>query len=744
MGSRVVITKSGRVKSGWFHGWRAVLAVFIGLVLLAVFGFAAAYMLIRVPDANEVATQETSIYYYSDGETELGRTSEVNRVSIPLDQVPDHMQQAMLAAEDRSFYENPGVSLAGLTRAAWAAVTGGPVQGGSTITQQYVKNYFLTHDQTLSRKGRELIISIKVEQQLSKDEILTNYFNTIYFGRRAYGIQAASQAYFNKDAKDLNLSESVFLAGIVQAPGNYDPANGAESTARAQERMDYVVDGMVSEGWLEESQAASVKMPKTVPPTPQVALGGPEGYVVAYARDELIYKAGISEEDVARGGLRVVTTIDKDDQEDAITAVENNRPGDERVRVGLASVKPGDGAILALYGGSDYAKNPYSSATQAQLQAGSTFKVFAVAAALEEGISTRSRFNGDSPRTFGRKYTHGAPWTVRNYGNADYGTVDIRTMLAKSVNTAFAELNFEVGPEKTMDMMVKLGIPQNSPDLMANGANVFGTTSIRVLDLANAYATIDAGGVRAEPYVVQQVTHVHDGFKPYEGAPSTTRVISEDVAADTIDAMRRVVTQGTATRAQGIGYPSAGKTGTTDEAKAVWYGGFTPQASTAVALYMPDEQGSPRPLRGVGGRSELTGSTYPLSIWTGYMRRFMDGKERIAFPDRVGIGDSRVRTYSEAPRRETATPTPKATRSREASPSEEPSQEASQSETSDSTAGDSGRGDTGGGDSSDEGGSGNGAGANGGSGDGEASDNGGGGGNPNEPEGFSVPTPAAT
>lgn len=644
VGSRVVVSKSGKVRSRWSRGWRVLLALLIGLVLLTVAGLGIAYAVIRVPSPNEVAQSETSIYYYADGETELGRTSTVNRVSVPLEQIPEDLQNAVLAAEDRSFYDNPGISVSGLGRAVWAALTGGPTQGGSTITQQYVKNYFLSHDQTLTRKARELVISVKVEQELSKPEILANYLNTIYFGRSAYGVQAAAQGYFGKDVNDLDLSESVFMASIIQSPGNYDPVNGPEARARLDDRMSYVVDGMVDEGWLSASRARSVEVPTTVEPGPQDSLSGPEGYVVAAARDELIYRVGLSEAEVQRGGLRVTTTVSAEDQEDLVTAATNNNPGVEGIRAGAASVQPGDGAILALYGGSDYAENPYSSAMQVQLQAGSTFKVFTVAAALEQGISTRTVFDGDSPRTFGPEVTKGPAWEVRNFQDEDFGPVTVRQALAESVNTSFAELNLQVGAENTERMMVKLGIPESSPGLAPNPANVFGTASVRVIDLANAYATIAAGGVRAEPYIVKNLTSNDGRLEEYTAGPTTSRVIDEAVAADTIDAMRAVVTDGTGSRAQAVGHPSAGKTGTSDENRAIWYGGFTPQASTAVAIYLPDENGSPQPLQGIAGSRGLTGSTYPLSIWVDYMRRFMDGRETIPFPDRVGIGDSGART----------------------------------------------------------------------------------------------------
>ncbi len=667
MGARVVMSKGGnlRVKRGWRRllSWQGLMAVLLGLVLAVFVLFGLAYALIQVPSPNDMAQTETSIYYYSDGKTELARQSAVNRESVKLDAVPKELQHAVLAAEDRDFYSNPGVSVSGIGRAMWAAITGGPTQGGSTITQQYVKNYFLSHDQTLARKGRELIISIKVEQAQSKDEILGNYLNTIYFGRGAYGVQAAAQAYFGKNVSELSLSQSVFIASVLRAPSLYDPARGDQQRANVTSRMQYVAEGMFSEGWITEAQRDGVKLPETVAAKPATALSGPNGYVVSLAREELMSKAGLTAEEIERGGLRVTTTIDRSSQQAAVDAVSTERPGGTAangIRAGLVTIKPGDGAILALYGGADYATNPYSAATQAQLQTGSTFKVFTLAAALEQGISTRQTYDGNSPRWFSAAETKGEPWEVKNFEDKSYGYLSLRDALAKSVNTIFAAANLEIGPARTKEMAIKLGLPENTPGLEDNPSNVFGTASTRVIDMANAYATIAASGVRAEPYVVRQLTSTHDRIKGYTAAPSTRQVLSADVAADTIEAMTRVVTDGTGKKAQAIGYAAAGKTGTTDENKSVWFDGFTPQAATAVALYMPDSKGVAQPLRGIGGGSEVTGGSYPLAIWTNYMRRFMAGRDPVAFPQRVGIGDSTARIWvnpTPEPGNETSQPT---------------------------------------------------------------------------------------
>lgn len=631
------------------RGWRRLfsikawlLAMSLGVLLVAA-AVAVAYMLVDVPDPNSVARSQTSILYYADGKTEMARISAVDREAVPLSEVPETMQHAILAAEDRSFYENPGVSVTGIGRAVWAMLSGGPTQGGSTITQQYVKNYFLTQDQTFSRKGKELIISLKIEQELSKDEILRDYLNTIYFGRGAYGIQAASRAYFGKPASDLDLAESAFLASVVRGPGYYDPANGAKAKKNVAARMDYVLDGMVEQGWLSSARRGRVRFPEVLEPKQRSAKSGPNGYLVQMVKDELVAKVGLTQEQVDMGGLRVTTTIDQQRQRDAILAVENNLPT-PKVRTGLVSIKPGDGAIMALYGGANAVTQPYNAATQAQLQGGSTFKIFTLVAALEKGVSTSTGYDGNSPRYFDAFRGGDNPnGRVQNYGDASLGWIDLRTATAKSCNTVYAQVNVDVGPQRTVDAAVRMGLPQDTLGLDDNPANVFGTASPHVIDMAKAYATLASGGVRAEPYIIRKVEAVEgvsDTIDPYTAQPVTEQVLDKDVVADTVDAMRQVVERGTAQKAQAIGRPAAGKTGTTDENRAVWFDGFTPDIATAVGMYLPDAKGNAVPMRGAGLGSGVTGGSYPVDVWTAYMRRAVEGTPYTDFPPRAGIGRS--------------------------------------------------------------------------------------------------------
>ncbi len=639
---------------------RRTLWTVLGLFSMLVVAVAVAFIVIDPPSPNAVAEAQTSIVYYADGETELARLSEYDRESVRLAEVPEHVQRAVLAAEDRGFYDNSGVSVSGIARSAWQAVSGSDTQGGgSTITQQFVKNYFLTQERTLDRKLREIVIAIKIDHNRSKDDILEGYLNTIYYGRGAYGIQTAAQAYFGKNAKDLDVAEGAVLASVINAPSLFDPALGEQQQANLQSRFTYVLDGMVTMGWLDESTRAGITMPAIQAQQPARALSGPEGYVIEAVRQELRDRLKLSDEQINAGGLRVTTTIDPQVQTAAVTAVQADFPtsalgeSTENVYAGLAAVRPGDGAILALYGGRDYQQRQFSAATDARAQAGSTFKAFTLIAALQQGISTKTRFDGDSPF---RDATLGPDFSVKNYGNASYGTVDLRRATAKSVNTAFVRLNLEIDPEATRAAAVAAGIPENTPGLSTDLTNVLGTASPRVLDLANAYATIAAEGQRATPYLVAAVDsntiQIH-----YQTRPNVVDAFGRDVAADTIDALRQVTKAGgTANRATRLGRPSAGKTGTTDNELSYWFAGFTPQISAAVAIFK-DVDGQQQPLTGLRGPNGERGSRIPVTMWVDFVRAALDGVEPQDFPDRAGIGDDRVRPVAPPPSKTSGTTT---------------------------------------------------------------------------------------
>lgn len=625
--------------------WLIILLTLLGLLVLLAAAIGIAYARTEIPDPKAAAEAQVSIVYFSDGKTEMGRiNSASNRESVPLSKVPKKVQQAFLAAEDRTFYTNNGVSVSGIARAIKVSLEGGETQGGSTITQQYVKNTFLTSDQTMTRKIKEIFISIKLDQQESKDQILENYLNTIYFGRGAFGIQTAAHAYFDKDVSALTPSEGAVLASVIRGPSIYDPAEGKNNAARLTQRIDYIRDGMVKMGWLTTAEAAQIKLPTFTTKKLQSTVGGTNGYLVAMAKAEISSSLGLDEGQLAVGGLRVTTTIDQSDQAAMVRAVQRYLPDVSGVQVGLAAVEPGTGAIKAIYGGEDYLKRQLNNASQATMQGGSTFKAFTLAAAVEQGISTKSYISGASPVEAG-----GA--TIPNEFDQQFGMIPLRYALAKSVNTAFVRLNERIGPEATKKAAIAAGIPDTKAvNLEDNVANTLGTATPHVLDEANAYATFAAEGKRATPHIVAKATSV-DGAVDYTASTKTTQAFSADVAADVTEALTHVVTEGTGTRAQRLGRPVAGKTGTTDENKSVWFTGFVPQLATSCGMYREDDKGNPIQIA-----SGAAGSTYCLPIWTNFMINALENVEVKDFPQRAGIGDNSVYVPRSA-RTQTAAPT---------------------------------------------------------------------------------------
>ncbi len=378
-------------------------------IFLAGFGFIAgstlfafAWFTVSIPDPNSYVNSQSTIIQYSNGQ-EIGRIGSQNRQILPLAKIPMNLRNAVLAAEDRNFYSNKAFSVTGIARALLNNLKSGNLngEGGSTITQQYAKTAFLTPSRTIQRKIKELVISLKLENSLTKDQILENYLNTIYFGRGAYGVQTASQQYFNRNANQLNLSQMAVIASILRSPGYYDPALSKENAVRLQNRFEYVINGMLEQKWITEKDAASAKYPTVTPRTKTGQLSGPKGHIVAAVQKEM-GKLGFSEDQLLVGGLVIKTTIDQRAQQSAVDAVTKLYPkkAPDNLRIGLAAIRPGTGEIIAMYGGRDYLERQLNDATQSIALAGSTFKPFALIAALEAGIPLTSMWNGDSPQTF--------------------------------------------------------------------------------------------------------------------------------------------------------------------------------------------------------------------------------------------------------------------------------------------------------------------------------------------------------
>lgn len=602
------------------------LGFFAGSVLLVF-----SYFTVQIPDPNSYVTSQATILTYDDG-TEFARIGAQNRTSVPLGKIPLDLRHAVLAAENRNFYSEHAISPTGILRALFNMARGGGVQGGSTITQQYAKTAFLTPDQTIKRKIKELIIAIKLENVMTKDEILENYLNTIYFGRGAYGVETASQVYFGKSVRDLSLRQAAVLASVLRSPGYYDPGLRPGNEERLAARYRYTLRGMVAADWADAKILKNLTMPQVRPRSKTGILAGPKGYLVAAVQKEL-NKLGFTDEKLMVGGLTVTTTLNKKAQESAVLAVEKEAPkkAPEDLHIGLAAVRPGTGAILAMYGGPDYVERQLNNATQGIAQAGSSFKPFALAAALEAGISLDTVWNGKSPQTFD---DNGKPYLVANFGKKSFKNLTLLEATEKSVNTVYVPLGIAVGPDKVIDAARRAGIP-DAVEMVPTPSVVLGVASPHVLDVANAYATFAAQGIYAKPFLVTEVGSRNGGLL-YKANPQGQEVFSKEVMADLTYALVNVVKFGSGFAAQKLGRPAAGKTGTSQENSSAWWNGYTPQIAASVAFYRDD---ATKTLKGIGGMTTLTGGSFPARIWTAFMKGALAGEPVEDFPEPVFIGE---------------------------------------------------------------------------------------------------------
>ncbi len=389
--------RAPRKRTGWRRlvpTWRMVLGAVLLLLLLIGGALVAGYLLVDIPPANSAATAQSNVFLYADG-SQLARDGEVNRVNVPLSQVPRSVQEAVLAAEDRDFYSERAVDPKAMLRAAWNTATGKGTQSGSTITQQYVKNYYLGQEQTIKRKVKEFFIAIKLGREKSKDYILEGYLNTSYFGRNAYGIQAAAQAYYGKDVNKLTTSEGAYLATLLNSPSAFDVVSHPQSRDRALARWNYVLDGMVKKKWMTPAERAAAVFPEPGKVRAAAGLSGQRGYLVEAVKDYISEHKILDEKTLAEGGYRITTTIDKRRENAFVDAVQKQmadkldpaaRPADRVVRAGGASIDPATGKVVAMYGGIDYTKQYVNNATRHDYQVASTFKPFVFASAVEKCV----------------------------------------------------------------------------------------------------------------------------------------------------------------------------------------------------------------------------------------------------------------------------------------------------------------------------------------------------------------------
>jgi membrane peptidoglycan carboxypeptidase len=626
-----------------------VLGAFVLLLLFVGVGYA----MTSVPSPNSIATRQSSLIYYSDGKHVLARLGDTNRQNVTLAQVPLDVQHAVLSAEDRSFESEPGISPTGILRALFVDLKGGDVQGGSTITQQYVKNAYLTQARTFTRKFKEIFIAVKLGNSKPKDEILTDYLNTIYFGRNAYGIQAASKAYFGKNVNKLDAAEGAVLAALIRAPSFYDPT---VNRAPAVQRWHYVIDGMVKQHWLSADKASSLTYPKVSDRTSAGARNsdcvGPTFFICQSVKAELT-KSGFDEARQAAGGYKIVSTIDLNAQKAAIDAVKAHAGNyvaggiDKGRESALVTVQPGDGAIRAMYGGGDGCQNAsrkdsctdltgvtglYNQAGDYRRSPGSSFKPYTLIAALQDGISLDSRFSGPAHIPFPGTNGKG----ISNSEGESCGSCTLTQALAQSINTIFVPLAQRVGPSNVAQVAKDAGIPAHRIQPQDEvPALTLGTAAVAPIDQAVGYATIAAQGVYAKPYLIASVKN-SSGHTVFKAKKDTKRVFPADVMADTTYAMTQVLTNGTAAGKELSGRPAAGKTGTNGERngdKDAWFVGFTPQLSTAVWYGNAD----PKKFVTDNGAA-LYGGGLPALTWQQMMNTALQGKPVESFPPPAHVG----------------------------------------------------------------------------------------------------------
>ena len=608
-------------------------------IFLAGFGFIAgatlfafAWFTVSIPDPNAYVNSQSTIIQYSNG-TEIGRIGTQNRQILPLAKIPMKMRYAVMAAEDRNYYSNRAFSPTGIARAILNNLKSGSLngEGGSTITQQYAKTAFLTPSRTVQRKIKELVISLKLENALTKDQILENYLNTIYFGRGSYGVQTAAQQYFNRNVDQLSLSQIAVIASILRSPGYYDPALSKENKVRLENRFTYVIQGMLDKKWITEAEAKAAKMPVVTPRTTSGQLSGPKGYIIDAVQKELS-KLGFTQDQLLVGGYVIKTTLEARAQRSAVDAVNKLYPtkAPDNLHIALVAIRPGTGEVIAMYGGKDYVVRQLNDATQSIALAGSTFKPFALVAALEAGIPLTSMWNGDSPQIFDDL---GKPYEVSNYGNEGWGQVDLLSATQHSINTVYVPLAMKAGMDKVVDAARRAGIPE-SVAMIATPSVALGVASPRVIDVTNAYATFAAQGIYSKPYMVASVTGPNKGVL-YEGKAQTQEVFGKEVMADLTYALKSVVNGGTGGAALALGRPAAGKTGTSQSNASAWFSAYTPQLAASVALFRDSASES---LNGIGGLTSVTGGTFPARIWTAFMKGALKGEPVMTFPAPANVG----------------------------------------------------------------------------------------------------------
>ncbi|GGY29312.1 transglycosylase domain-containing protein [Streptomyces djakartensis] len=699
----------------WLPSWKLVSGLCIGFLgsLVAVAGIG--YAMVGVPtEENAAALSQNNVYYWADGTQMVASGSGQNRQNVSFERIPREMRDAVISAENKTFYEDSGVDPMGIARALANMARGGDTQGGSTITQQFVKNTYLSQEQTVSRKFKEMFISIKVGTKLSKDQILQGYLNTSYYGRGAYGIQAAAQTYYGKDAEELNASECAFLAALLKGPTYYDPAGNASldtsaskeaNTKRSKERWGWILQQMHNDKKISDAdyQKAISKYPMPQERKASKGMSGQIGYLADTAKKYVLNHSNITEKQFDQGGYQIKTTFQKSKVEALTKAVKKvekekldpeKRERDKHVQFGAASVKPKDGAIVALYGGAGYENGHFNNnADTSGVPVGSTWKPFVLAAAMEHGtyrsdgrpLSPLSKYNGNdhlkvrnNDGTYVLKKDN-TPFFQENESEKPWGYISLRKAMEQSVNTPFVQLGMDVGMKNVRDVAEKAGILDASFAHL-NPSFALGTSTPSAIRMADAYATFAASGKQAAPYSVTSVKFNGQEVPGFE-KPRITQAMPENVANNVTDVLENVIQNGTGRNALSLGRTAAGKTGTTDENKSAWFVGYTQQLSTSVAMFREDPKSAKLlSMNGTAGEASIHGGDVPTLVWTEYMKAALKGETDLGFPAAEKIGEIQDAVGAPSPTptpsvepSETVTESPSPTPSESSSPSPSPS-----------------------------------------------------------------------
>ncbi len=642
--------RSKRLSRQWTWIKSHLLTLSLTTIFLFISFFIAIYETTSISSRNSYTASKASVFKYTN-DAEVGRVYREDRVEIPLIRVPISFQKAILAAEDSKFFSHNGVNPLAIAQALLKNATTNSIQGGSTITQQYAKIAYLKPEQKITRKIKEFFVALKVEGAYDKSEILEKYINAVYFGRNAYGVEMAARKYFGVKASALTPSQSIVLAALVRSPANYDPDFKPGNFSRLVNRFNGIKLNMVSEKFITVEEARTIVFPKFSSKKVEDINSSNRGHLIAAIKNELS-ELGFTEDVLTIGGYVVETTLDQSAQKYAELAVETQRPTDspKDLHIGLATVRPGTGEIVALFGGQNYLDRQLNDATQAIAQAGSTFKVFAVIAALEKGYSLSTIWDGRSPQTF---RTSSGNYKVSNYGNSSFGPVSLYRATASSINTVFVKLGTKIGSENVVDAARRAGIP-NNVQVLATPSVVLGVSSPRVIDVASSFATFASGGIYSKPHLVKKIFD-GDGKLIYEVKRDSKRVFSQDVMADLSYALSGVVRNGTASSVlAGFPRPIAGKTGTSQDNASAWFTGYSPDLATSVAFFRDTPE---KRLTGIGGLNSITGGTFPARIWNAYMKRALAVYPISYFPRPAFVGGTR-NLYIDVPK-----PTPRPTKS---------------------------------------------------------------------------------